>query len=322
MRNLTLVTGANGFIGSELTKELAQCKKRVVAGIRNNHDQITLNDTEMVQISRVGDLSLNLDLGDLLSKIDTVVHCAARAHVMYDRSADLLPIYRKHNTRATINLAQQAADAGVRRFIFISSIKVNGDSTIFGQSFTEDDKVNVVDPYSISKFEAETALLDLAKKANMDVVIIRPPLVYGKGAKGNFSNLIKLIKSGLPIPLSLISNKRSIIGIENLIDLIIRCIDHPLASNQIFLASDGRDVSVPELITFISKAMGVRPISLPMPLFIIKIVFAILGKKDSTNRLLDSLQVDISKSKELLNWEPKVSLELGLEHCFMPEKQK
>ena len=234
---------------------------------------------------------------------------------MDDRSVHPLAEFRKSNVEGTLNLARQAASAGLRRFIFISSIKVNGESTSAGRYFCPFDAPAPEDPYGISKMEAERGLMQLASETGMEVVIIRPPLVYGPGVKGNFASLIKLMGKGLPLPLGAINNKRSLVGIDNLVDLIIRCIDHPAAANQVFLAGDGEDLSTTELLRGLAEAMGRAARLIPVPAALLSLGATLLGKRAVAQRLLGSLQVDISKTRQLLGWEPPVSVKEGLRRC-------
>jgi nucleoside-diphosphate-sugar epimerase len=253
---------------------------------------------------------------DLLLGQDVVIHTAARAHVMEDEVADALAEYRRVNVDGTLNLARQAAAAGVKRFIFISSIKVNGEQTPLGQPFTADDTPAPEDAYGISKWEAEQGLLQLASETDMEVVIIRPPLVYGPGVKGNFANMIKLVSKGLPLPLGAIHNQRSLVALDNLVDLIVTCIDHPAAANQVFLAGDGQDLSTTRLLRCVARALGKPSRLIPVPASFLKLAAALLGKKAVAQRLLGSLQLDISKARHLLGWTPPITVEEGFRRCF------
>ncbi|GHD53890.1 hypothetical protein GCM10008110_27940 [Marinobacter persicus] len=248
-----------------------------------------------------------------------VAHTAARAHIMKDEVPDPLAEYRKVNVEGTLNLARQAAEAGVSRFIYISSIKVNGEQTPLGKPYTAEDVPAPEDPYGVSKLEAETGLHKIASETGMEVVIIRPPLVYGPGVKGNFASMIKLVEKGLPLPLGSIHNKRSLVALDNLVDLIITCIDHPAAANQVFLAGDGQDVSTTELLRGVGRAMGKPARLVPVPAGMLMFGAGLLGKKAVAHRLLGSLEVDISKARNLLGWEPPLSVEEGLRRCFVSE---
>lgn len=227
--------------------------------------------------------------------------------MMNDDSESPIEAFRETNTKATLNLAKQAVAAGVKRFVFISSIKVNGEETL-GKPYFADDTPNPSDPYGISKHEAEEELLKLAKETNLEVVIIRPPLVYGPGVKANFKSLMKLVSKGLPIPLGAIKNNaRSMVGLDNLIDFIITCTKHPMAVNQKFLVSDRQAVSTKELIQSIASSMSKKLILIPIPKWTFQLAGALLNKQDVVQRLFSSLEVDISKNKDLLGWEPPYS---------------
>jgi UDP-glucose 4-epimerase len=227
------------------------------------------------------------------------------------------------NLEGTIALARQAVKFGVKRFIFISSIKVNGEETIIGKPFTADDEPAPRDPYGVSKAEAEQALLGLAATTGMEVVIIRPVLVYGPGVKANFRMLMKWLSKGIPLPLGLVRNKRSLVALDNLVDLIITCIDHPAAANQVFLVSDGEDLSTTELLQRVGKALGKSARLIPVPACLINIAAMLIGKREVSKRLLGSLQVDISKTCKLLDWAPPVSVDEALKRTtqsFLQEK--
>lgn len=298
-----LVTGATGFVGKALTDKLYSDGYSVVAAVRRE-SAILEGAVESV---KVGNISAQTDWQQALNKVDVVIHCAARAHIMNDVVADPLAEFRKVNTAGTLNLARQAAEAGVSRFVFISSIGVNGTSNT--KPFLEGDKVNPQEAYAISKLEAEQGLLALADESRMDVVIIRPPLVYGINAPGNFASLLKWMKTGVPLPLGAIHNQRSLVALDNLVDFIVHCIDHPKAANEIFLISDGEDVSTTELLQKASHAFGKRALLLPIPVSWMTLAAKLLGKADVANRLFGSLQVDSSKAYELLGWEPVITMD-------------
>lgn len=263
----------------------------------------------------MGDLGIGVRAGSL-ARFTVLVHCAARAGFTDGMEVDCLHEYRRINVDGTLRLAYEAAAAGVRRFIFISSIKVNGESTSGGDSFKPDDLPSPQDYYGQSKHEAETALMQLSVETGMEIVIIRPPLVYGPEVKGNFSYMIKFVEQGIPLPFGSVNNKRSLIGVDNLVDLIIRCIDHPGAANQVFLAGDGEDLSTSELLLGLGEAMG-RPVRLfPVPAGTLQLGATLLGKKAMAQRLLGSLQVDISKTCDLLDWKPPYTVKEGLKRCF------
>lgn len=304
-----LVTGATGFLGGSLVSLLSTDEGITVSGTARR--QIS-NLPPGIQCNQVTCLGADTDWTKALNNIQVVIHTAARVHVMNDYANDPLTEFRKVNVGGTLNLARQAEAAGVKRFIFISSIKVNGESTVPGKPYTADDQPNPVDPYGISKWEAEVGLQQLAKETGLEVVIIRPPLVYGPGVRANFLSMMRWINRGVPLPLGAIHNKRSLVGLDNLVDLIVTCIKHPAAANQTFLAGDGEDLSTTELLQRMGKALS-KPARLVLfPACLITFVASILGKKDVAQRLCGSLQVDISRARELLGWEPPVSVDEGL----------
>jgi len=308
-----LITGANGFVGSAVLECLrSDGRFALVAAARRWNGP----GSEGLVFHRIGSLSGASSWREVVDSVDTVIHCAARVHVMNEHSVDPLDAFRAVNVNATLNLARQAAAGGVRRFIFISSIKVNGESTVNGQAFSASDEPAPEDAYGLSKLEAEKGLLQLATETGMEVVIIRPPLVYGPGVKANFASMIKLVEKGVPLPFGAIHNKRSLVGIDNLVDLIIRCIDHPAAVNQVFLAGDGEDLSTTELLRGVGKAMGKPTRLIPVPAGLLQFGAMLLGRKAMGQRVLGSLQVNISKTCDLLDWKPPYKVEEGLRRCF------
>jgi nucleoside-diphosphate-sugar epimerase len=307
-----LLTGANGFLGSRLAVTLNSTPYvRLTAAVRRSVQLSAMNVVE------VQSLDANTDWSDAVTDQQVVIHAAARAHIMKDEVVDPLVEYRQTNVDGTLNLARQAAVAGVRRFIFISSIKVNGERTYIGKPYTAEDIPAPEDAYGISKYEAEQGLLQIASDTELEVVIIRPPLVYGPGVKGNFSSMIQVVKKRVPLPLGAIKNKRSLVALDNLVDLIITCIDHPAAANQVFLAGDGEDISTTELLRGVAKAAGVSSRLIPVPASVLMFMASLIGKKEMAQRLLGSLQVDISKARDLLGWTPLLSVEEGLRRCFI-----
>ncbi|WP_080940960.1 UDP-glucose 4-epimerase family protein [Stutzerimonas stutzeri] len=322
-----LVTGANGFVGRALVLRLAELEGyQPIAAVRS------LPTTELI-LSKgacIGKAVRYVELGDvangafdhcIFNGVDTLVHCAARVHVMNEPAMDPLASFRAVNVGGTLALAKQAASEGVKRFIFISTIKVNGEATVLGEPFQADDLPAPEDAYGLSKLEAEQGLKLLAAETGMAVVIIRPPLVYGRGVRGNFGSMIKLVEKEIPLPFGAIHNKRSLVGIDNLVDLIVRCIDHPAAANQVFLAGDGQDLSSPELVRSLAMAMGKRTRLISLPTGVLKFGATLLGKRALADRLLGSLQVDITKTRELLEWQPRHSVEEGLRRCFVTSSQ-
>ncbi len=316
-----LVTGASGFLGHALVSSLSDVLgMAVVAATRRTDDSFAAT----VERSAIGDLNGATDWTQALVNVDVVVHAAARVHVMNDTSADPLALFREVNTAATLNLAGQAAKAGVKRFIYISTIKVNGEATAQA-AFKPDDVPLPSDPYAISKAEAERALLQRAKEWGLEVVIIRPVLIYGPGVKANFLSLMRLLKRGWPLPLGAIDNHRSLVSIDNLVDLICVCIEHPAAANEIFLVSDGQDVSTTELVQKLRQYLGVKPWLIPVPSQWILWMSKLIRREPAARRLLGSLCVDITKNHQLLGWVPPHSLDEGLsktvKHFLASEKQ-
>jgi nucleoside-diphosphate-sugar epimerase len=296
-----LLTGATGFIGSGLFDVLIKkTEYEVRVSLRKN-----CLDMRFDSISKViGEINSKTKWSNTLQGIDIVIHTAGLAHVSKKESLKHLYGFQEINVAGTMNLARQAVDAGVRRFVFISSIGVNGNKNT--QPFTETDSPDPVEPYAISKLEAENSLYALSQDSGMEVVIIRPPLVYGPTAPGNFRKLLLVVDNSLPLPFGCIQNKRSYIFLDNLIDFIFTCIDHPAAANQIFLVSDGQDLSTTMLIRLLRKALG-RPVRLiPVPVFILKMFFKIIGKSGVAQKLCDSLQIDYSKARHMLNWSPPI----------------
>lgn len=303
-----LVTGANGFVGKALCAEIHSRGMQVLGAIR--HKSQLLNELKVIE---VGEINVHTNWESALIDCKIVIHLAARVHVMQETSKDPLTAFRQINVEGTLNLARQAIKAGVKRFIFVSSIKVNGEHTRPGKSFAALDAPNPQDAYGLSKYESERALLELGIETGLEVVIIRPPLVYGKGVKANFKSLIKLAQLNIPLPFGSITNKRSLIYIENLIDFIILSVNHPSAANQTFLISDDEDVSTTQLIKYIKSASGKRYLLIPVSQGLLSCVFKLIGKSTLSHRLLGNLQVDITKAKTLLNWKPPYSVKEGIE---------
>ncbi|MDK8463859.1 SDR family oxidoreductase [Marinobacter sp. SS13-12] len=309
-----LLTGASGFLGEPLSECLDRDSRFVLTRAVRRKESLK-NSRDVL----IDGLHAGTDWATALNGQDVVVQAAARVHIMKDEVSEPVAEYRKVNVDGTLNLARQAVAAGVRRFVFISSIKVNGEDTPLNSPFTPGDKPAPEDAYGFSKMEAEQGLWDIARDTGMEVVIIRPPLVYGPGVKGNFARMIKLVEKGLLLPLGAIHNKRSLVALDNLVDLIVSCIDHPAAANQIFLAGDGQDLSTTQLLRGIGKAMGKPARLIPVPAGMLMFGAALLGKKGVAQRVLGSLQVDISKARNLLGWEPPISVEEGLRRCFDSE---
>ncbi len=309
-----LVTGAAGFIGRGLCDTLASRGVDVVPTVRGAPvgDEIA-----------VGDIGQETDWrGALATQPEVVVHLAARVHLMKDDEADPLESYRAVNVEGSLNLARQAAAAGVERLVYLSSIKVNGETSSVGKPFKADDKPAPQDPYGISKHEAEQMLCQIATETGMEVVIIRPPLVYGPGVKGNFALLVRWIRKGIPLPLGAVHNKRSLIALENLVDFIALCAEperSPRAANKVFLISDGEDVSTTELFHKVANAYNATPRLLPIPVSWIQVFARLLGKRVVADRLLGSLVVDSSKARDLVGWKPVVSMDEQLKKMALHE---
>ena len=305
---MILLTGATGFLGGALCESLVKYYPLRIS-VRKKCKGLWLESIDVVEAV----ISPDQDWVDKLSGISVVIHCAARAHILKEVTTDPLVEFRRVNVAGTLRLARQASEAGVRRFIFLSSIKVNGENSELGSPFNADQIPLPSDPYGISKHEAEMGLKLLSEETGMEVVVIRPPLVYGPGVKANFHALMHLLQRGIPLPFGgLINNQRSYVFLGNLVDLIITCIKHPAAANQIFLVSDDEDLSTTALLQRLSLALG-RPAKLiAVPVVLIILGLKLIGRADITRRLCGSLQVDVDKTKELLSWNPPVSLDEGL----------
>jgi UDP-glucose 4-epimerase len=288
-----VVTGANGFVGRALCNDALARGYHVVAATRHSFPLSSFMDCR-----NIGSINAETDWQHVLFDCNVLVHCAAHVHVSHNSEFNELREFRRVNVEGTLNLARQAVENGVERFVFISSIGVNGSET-FLQPFIADTEVRPYSPYAISKYEAEIGLKALAAETGIDLVIIRPPLVYGSGAPGNFGSLVNWIRRGLPLPLGAIYNQRSLISIDNLVDLIVTCISHPAAANQTFLVSDGVDVSTSELIRRMGHAMGYPARLIPLPVFWLKLTAALIGKSEMVHRLCGSLQVHIDKTRYL-----------------------
>lgn len=306
---MIFLTGGTGFVGKALCGILPS-EQLVIFGRRKPSSPFAR--------FHQGDISATTDYTDALIGIDVVIHSAARVHMMTDDSSDPLEVYREVNTYGTLNLARQAVKAGVKRFIFVSSVKVNGEATVQGQAFRHDDIPAPSDAYGTSKAEAEAGLLALAKETGIEVVIVRPPLVYGPGVKANFAAMFNLARKNLPLPLGAIDNLRSLVAIDNLVDLIQTCIHHPKAANQIFLVSDDCDVSTTTLLKTMILACNKTPRLLPVPMPWIQSLAKIAGKSAIADRLCGSLQLDIQHTKQTLDWNPPLSFEEGIKRCVVP----
>jgi len=314
---MILLTGGSGFVGKLLVSTLLESNHSIRAFVRSVSlslpsvvDQVNCDLADLV-----GEVSTQPNHNELISalkNVGVIVHMAARAHIMQEEAANPLEEYRKMNRDVTLILARLAAKAGVKRFVFLSSIKVNGEFTRPGNPFLPDDKYIPTDPYGLSKYEAEQGLLKIAKETGMEVVIIRPPLVYGPGVKANFASMMNWVKKGVPLPFGAVHNKRSLVALDNLVDFIALCADReksPKAANQIFLISDGEDVSTTQLLQKVAKAFNRKAMLLPIPVWLMTFMAKLLGKGDVANRLFGSLQVDSSKARDLLGWKPLTTMD-------------
>jgi len=294
--------------------------KTVIGLVRNLELSKNFNKVTYVP---VGDIGLETNLKDTLVGTDCVIHCAGKIPDTNKIENDQIKAYHLANVEVTKKIAEQAVDAGAKRLIFLSSIKVNGENTydnydVTGKNyrikkiFSHADIASPEDLYATSKLEAEKALWEVSSRAGLEVVVVRLPLVYGHDAKGNLARLMKFIRSGIPLPLSRVKNQRSMIGVDNLVDLLVNCIDHPEVNGKTFLASDGEDLSTPELIKLIALSMGRKPNLFPLPIFMLKFLGSVFGKREEINRLVGSLRIDNSYIKEILNWTPPISVEEGI----------
>ena len=303
-----LVTGANGFVGRELCHVLHADGYPVKGSVRRPgvSEQVAPYDA----VVSVGEIGPDTDWVDALSEVDVVVHLAARVHMMKEEASNPLDAFRQVNALGTERLALQAAESGVKRFIYVSSIKVNGEGA--DKVLSENDKPNPTDPYARSKWEAEQLLSKISAQTGMEVVIVRPPLVYGPGVKANFLSLIRWVDRGVPLPLGAVKNRRSLVSVKNLVDLIIKCIDHPNAAGEVFLVADEDDISTPELLRCVAQGVGRKARLVNVPPRLLKFAFGLIKRREVIERLCGSLVVDISKAKHLLGWAPPISLAQGL----------
>ncbi|EJU9866195.1 UDP-glucose 4-epimerase family protein [Vibrio vulnificus] len=314
---MILITGSNGFLGSHIVERIKEKPLTLL-------DRGAVNKYPMYPFFQC-EINSCHDYMKALQGCQTIIHCAARVHIMDDSEAEPLTLYREVNTAGTINLAKQAIDSGVKRFIFISSIKVNGEGTLVGWPFKPEDNQAPEDDYGLSKSEAEKQLVALAKDSGMEVVIIRPTLVYGPGVKANFASLMNLVSKGIPLPFGgITNNKRSLVSVDNLVDLIVTCIEHPKAANQVFLVSDDHDVSTSEMVRHMALALDKPTWQLPLPVWCYNLAGKLFNKSDVVDRLTGSLQVDITHTKETLGWTPPQSLQEGFKQtaeAFLQSKK-
>lgn len=313
--NSIAVTGANGFVGQALCAE-ALVREVAVRGIVRSTFSLLPNVNNIV----VDNIDSMTDWGGGLKGCDVVVHLAARVHVMRDTSDDSLAEFRQVNVACTEHLARSAVAAGVKRFVYVSSIKVNGEETQSGQSYSEQSIPAPQDPYGVSKWEAEQVLHQVAKETGLEVVIVRPPLVYGPDVKGNFAQMISVVAKGLPLPFASVNNKRSLIYVKNLVDALILCATHPAAAGNTYLVSDGEDVSTSDLLRKLSVAMCKKSRLFSCPIILLKLAATAFRKSDQVERLLGSLQVDGSKIRRELGWVPPFSMDDGLKATVKDKK--
>ncbi len=309
-----LVTGANGFVGRALVSRLAGTPGiQVVGSVRSGGEAGAAHGASNAKSIAVPEgLTAGTDWSVALRGVDVVVHTAARVHVLHEQGDAPLLEYRRVNVEGTVRLAQQAKTAGARRFVFVSSIKVNGEATAPGRAFTPNDIPAPTDPYGLSKWEAEQALWKLTRGSAMDLVVIRPPLLYGAGVKANFAALLRVAQRGWPLPLGAIDYRRSFLGLDNLVDFVAACIGHQQAANQTFLVSDGHDLSTPELVRAMARASNVQARLLPVPVWALRSCGALVGRSALVQRLCGNLQLDISSTARILAWSPPISVEEGL----------
>lgn len=310
------ITGATGFLGQALCRKLSNHEYPVSGAVRRLDTAFTPLADE--KFYAVGSVDRTTDWYDALRGVECVIHCAGLSHVVNDTGLNSLERFRAVNVEGTRNLAQQASISGVRRLIFLSSIKAMGEKTEEGLCFGSEDLAEPEEAYGISKWEAEQALWEVVKATGLEVVIIRPPLVYGPGVKGNLRSLLDWLNKGIALPLGSVHNQRSLVGLDNLMELIMMCIDHPAAANQTFLVSDDQDLSTTELLTKLGEAAGKPARLISVPQILLKMGAKILGKQAQADRLFSNLQVDITHTKRTLGWNPSMSVEEGLRRCFEP----
>ena len=304
-----LLTGASGFVGRTLQARLLADG---IYKLRCAQRQVPVSSVGSVEFWPAPSLGPDADWFQALIDVDVVIHCAARVHVMNEQAADPLTEFRRANVEGTLRLARQAVEAGVKRFVFVSSIKVNGEQTLPGEVFRADDEPQACDPYGISKLEAEEGLLALGAETGLEVVIVRPPLIYGPGVKANFLSMMRWLKKGVPLPFGAIMNRRSLVAVDNLVDLLVVCIMHPAAAGQRFLVSDGEDLSTTELLDRLSTALDKPARLLPIPQSWLEGIFTVAGLGSLNQRLCGSLQVNMDKTIELLEWTPPLTVEQAL----------
>lgn len=310
MKSTIAVTGAFGFVGGAVCAELLASGFSVRAVVRQRSSGFS-NPANRLQVTEIGEISKFTEWAPALSGVDCVIHCAGRVHVMHDQESNALAAYRTVNVEGTRQLAEQAARLGVKRLIFLSSLKVNGEQTASGSPFTSFSEPAPQDAYGQSKWEAENVLSEVSLRSGIEIVIIRPALVYGPGVKGNLRRLLTLVRSGLPLPFAGVRNHRALVGLGNLVHLLIRCVEHPDAAGKTFLAADGEDLSTPDLLRRMAAAMGKSVRLLPVPAFLLA-TGRMFRRSEEIDRLLGSLQVDISYTRQVLQWSPPFRVDDGL----------
>lgn len=304
-----LVTGADGFVGSALCSALIQRGNKVTAAVRSNARTYSSQTTHVC----IGNIDEKTDWTEALFGVKIVIHLAARVHVMRDKVVDPLSLYRRTNVEGAEHLARSAAASGANRLVYVSSIKVNGEETIGGRIYSEQDIPSPKDPYGISKWEAEQVLQRVGRETGLEIVILRPPLVYGAGVKGNFAQMMRFVARGMPLPFALAANLRDLVYVGNLVDALISCATHPDAGGQVYLICDGEPISTPKLLLDFAECLGVSKHVFPFPLKLLKLIGILIGKSAQIDRLLGSLQVNSSKIRNQLNWTPPYTLQQGLQ---------
>lgn len=308
MKKSILITGHTGFVGKHLIDNLEDLYSIKLLG---------RSKSNLLHEQYIARINSSTNYTEALFGVDVVIHLAARVHLMDDKAINPLREFREVNTLGTMNLARQAIKANVKRFIFISTIKVNGENTSETNFFCNDDAPCPQDFYGISKAEAEEQLLNLGKNSGLEIVIIRPPLIYGEGVKANFSYLFTSVRKYIPLPFRAIkNNKRSLVSVYNLTDLVRVCIEHPKAASQVFLVSDGQDISTSEMVSLMAKVQGIPNIALPIPVSCFKLIGKFFGKQMVIDKIIGSLQIDITYTKETLNWQPPYTIEEGFAKCI------
>ncbi len=305
-----LITGANGFIGNALCEKLILSGYDVLGLVRSSDKMKSL--PKGVPTVNVGSIGQYTDWSRALTGVNVVIHLAARTHILKENTPNPINEYREVNLYGTGQLARMAVNEGVKRLIFMSSVGVNGEQNE-GTPFSESDQPNPSRPYSVSKWEAEKVLKRIAYETGLEIVIIRPPLVHGPGVKGNMLQLLNLVKWSVPLPLAKVNNKRSFIGVTNLVDVLIKCIDNTNVSGETMLVSDGEDISTPDLIRRLANMMNKPNALIPFPESLLRIIYSNIGKNNPLKQICSSLTIDTSKMCSLLKWKPPLTLNQGLE---------